>query len=195
MLLKKEILYRIKKEKEVNDEIITMFDEKYNSADELFKEGKYEESKAGFIDLIDTANTLNNSQDVLDNETIIGQHAAIVASGAAANKINEIDSITEKKVKVEKAKEHLNKLTQQEETLDRKEEKEQIKKINEEILQFINNSDIKDELNDYKVTAQNKIKDLKPKGKKKIDISKYLNMDFNEINEGDWEIIKNFSEK
>ena len=104
----------------VNDEIITMFDEKYNSADELFKEGKYEESKAGFIDLIDTANTLNNSQDVLDNETIIGQHAAIVV-GAAANKINEIDSITEKKVKVEKAKEHLNKLTQQEETLDRKE--------------------------------------------------------------------------
>ena len=180
-----------KKEKEVNDEIITMFDEKYNSADELFKEGKYEESKAGFIDLIDTANTLNNSQDVLDNETIIGQHAAIVV-GAAANKINEIDSITEKKVKVEKAKEHLNKLTQQEETLDRK-EKEQIKKINEEILQFINNSDIKDELNDYKVTAQNKIKDLKPKKvKKKIDISKYLNMDFNEINEGDWEIIKTF---
>ena len=58
--------------------------------------------------------------------------------------------------------------------------------------EFYGNIDIKSDLKTYKITAEKKLKSLKPKKvKQKFDIAKYYTMNYNEIKEDDWKNLLN----
>ena len=171
-------------------DIISVLDERWDKATELFKSEDYEGSKTYFNKVIEFVNALDGdiSEDILEYKT------------DSISEISTIDDIIQKRLKLEEAIEFINTLTKEAEQIDKK-EIEGIKKINEKIIQFIDskdNIDIKGDLKTYKITAEKKIKSLKPKKVKqkidianqKSDIAKYSNMNHNDIKEDDWETIK-----
>ena len=173
-----------KEQKEKTDEIISILDTYYDKAYELFESEDYEESKIYYNKTIEFVNKLdgNISDDILEYKT------------NSTNDICDIDNIIQKSIKLEKVIEIINILETEEKLIDKK-DIEGIKNKNEDIIRFINskdNIDIKEDLKTYKITAEKKIKSLKSKKDKQLDIDKYLTLKHNEIKEDDWEIIKSF---